>query len=249
MLRFTDLFRGWKRAEHGVALSHSLKAVFTLAMIIVVVLLLTGALLALPFIFRTEPVGLVANLPLMAYFLCIGLGFMLVEISQMQRLIVFLGHPTYGLSVVLFSLLLFSGLGSFTFSRFAGQVSRWKFCLLLLVVLLLAYAVFSHHVFAYFRHDSTPIRISAAILVLAPIALPMGMPFPIGIRTISTLKREHLTPWMWAINGGASVLGSVAGMGLALWTGISSAFVVGLCCYIVALVAFLWARPTRASVA
>ena len=51
--------------------------------------------------------------PFLTFFVAIGLGFMLIETSQMQRLIIALGHPTYGLSVVLFALLLSSGLGSF----------------------------------------------------------------------------------------------------------------------------------------
>ena len=67
-----------------------------------------------PFIRLARTMPLATLTPPVTYFCAIGIGFMLIEISQMQRLMVFLGHPVYGLSVVLFTILLFSGLGSTT---------------------------------------------------------------------------------------------------------------------------------------
>src|SRR4029078_9560207 len=60
-----------------------------------------------------EPIGRIDRaLPAIAYFACLGAGFMLIEIGLMQRFVLFLGHPVYSLSVILFTLLLGGGAGS-----------------------------------------------------------------------------------------------------------------------------------------
>src|SRR4029077_9996722 len=132
------------------------------------------------------PLGLTAGrtvlrgcTPLLTYFGCIGVGFMLVEVSQMQRLIVFLGHPTYALSVVLFSLLTFSGLGSLATSRIRtrGQSIR-RLGLLLLTLLVFGSA--TPAIIMRFSSVQTPIRILCAVLILAPIGFLMGSALPLG---------------------------------------------------------------------
>ena len=111
MLRLRDIFN-FSLYNQGVT-SFNMRAVFVLGVLLAVVVFLTLAFIIGPLILTTEKVALRGALPISAFFGFIGLGFMFVEISQMQRLVVFLGHPTYGLSVVLFSLLLSSSLGSY----------------------------------------------------------------------------------------------------------------------------------------
>ena len=89
-------------------------AVGMTGLLIIVALLACGYYIVLPFLGLARRMPLSTLTPPMAYFSAIGMGFMLIEISQMQRLMVFLGHPVYGLSVVLFTILLFSGMGSAT---------------------------------------------------------------------------------------------------------------------------------------
>ena len=88
-----------------------------------------------------------AHWPLVTFFAAIGLGFMLIETSQMQRLIVFLGHPTYGLSVVLFALLLSSGIGSY-FTRTHQRRTRDRQAgmrrLAALIVVLVVFGTCAH---------------------------------------------------------------------------------------------------------
>ncbi|MEJ0097585.1 MAG: hypothetical protein WDM84_06190 [Bauldia sp.] len=97
------------------------------AAISMTLVLIIGALAAcgyyvvIPFVRLARRMPLSTLTPPVAYFSAIGMGFMLIEISQMQRLMVFLGHPVYGLAVVLFTLLLFSGIGSATIG---GQSPR-----------------------------------------------------------------------------------------------------------------------------
>src|SRR5262249_59093671 len=83
-------------------------------LLIIVALCGCGYYIVLPFLRLATRMPMATLTPPVAYFSAIGMGFMLIEISQMQRLMVFLGHPVYGLSVVLFTILLFSGIGSAT---------------------------------------------------------------------------------------------------------------------------------------
>src|SRR6185369_7289243 len=111
MLRLGDAWR-LSRLDFG-NLTHNMKAVATLAALLVATLGLTVLCILLPLWLTRDRVRLSGAGPLLIFFVAIGLGFMLIETSQMQRLIIALGHPTYALSVVLFALLLSSGAGSF----------------------------------------------------------------------------------------------------------------------------------------
>jgi hypothetical protein len=121
MLRLRDVLR-LDLLRHGKS-SHNMEAVFVLGTLLFTVVLLTVLCIVVPLIATTERRTLSGAGPLVTFFAAIGLGFMLVETSQMQRLIVVLGHPTYGLTVVLFSMLLSSGIGSALTSRVAPEAS------------------------------------------------------------------------------------------------------------------------------
>jgi hypothetical protein len=182
-------------------------------------------------------------MPLSIYFCGIGLGFMLVEISQMQRLIVFLGHPIYGLSVVLFTLLLASGLGSFLTQKIGqGGLKRSPTIrLLLLLAVLVLFGSVTPYVTTFLQAMNTPVRILAAVSILFPLGLFMGMAFPIGMR-VAAEKSTAITPWLWGINGAMSVCASVLAVVIALSSSISTSFWIGFFCYLVAFGAFLWAN-------
>jgi hypothetical protein len=177
--------------------------------------------------------------PLLAFFVSIGLGFMLIETSQMQRLIIVLGHPTYGLSVVLFALLISSGLGSYLTAGVdsASALTAGRLRLIVLVVVLAVFGVLTPVVARWSEPMTTPVRIAAAVLLLFPAGVFMGMAFPLGMKLAVTRARE-LTPWLWGLNGAASVLASVLAVCIALTWSISTAFWTGVACYVVALLAF-----------
>jgi len=174
------------------------------------------------------------------FFAAIGLGFMLVETSQMQRLIVVLGHPTYGLTVVLFSLLLASGLGSWLTTKIGGEIRGRSgvVVLLALVGVLLAFGVVTPALAHRTEGAGTAARIAVSALVLSVPGVLMGMAFPLGMRLSS--DRASLTPWLWGVNGATSVCASVLAVAIALGTTISTAFWTGWVCYAVALGAFSW---------
>jgi spermidine synthase len=178
--------------------------------------------------------------PYWLFFTAIGVGFMLVEVSQMQRLIVFLGHPTYALSVVLFTLLFSGGIGSFTTSWLLKPYRHGAFRLLLLCVGLFVFGLLTPHAIGAFASSTTPVRIALATGILFPPGLLMGMAFPLGLK-VSSGSFEALLPAFWGVNGAASICASILAMAIAMNAGISAAFWAGFWCYCIGFAAYCWA--------
>jgi hypothetical protein len=163
----------------------------------------------------------------LVYFALIGFGFLLAEIPLIQRFILFLGYPAYAMTAVLFTVLLFSGLGSQLSARLPLRGVLGMLALLLLVGPALLPAIFQAALGA-------PLwaRLGLTILLLAPLGTLMGVPFAGGIRwTLESGGRGTLVPWIWAINGAASVVASVLAALLALSFGFSRVLWIGALCY------------------
>ncbi|MBD2179712.1 hypothetical protein H6S82_17070 [Planktothrix sp. FACHB-1355] len=244
MLRLRDAFN--PKLWYQEAWSSNLKAVVILGALLIIVVVLTFLCIIVPLLLTTKKAILKDALPLSLFFAGIGLGFMLVEISQMQRLIVFLGHPTYGLSVVLFSLLLSSGLGSYSTQKVStqGMVSAATLRLFLLLFILYVFGRFTPHAIALFENATTTVRILVATGILLPLGFFMGMAFPLGMQ-IASKKSTELTPWLWGINGATSVCASVLAVAIAINSSISASFWTGFTCYVVAVIAFVWASRDK----
>jgi len=246
-LRLRDVFRGelWTGRLGGSAAN--IQAVWVLGVLLLTVVGLTILCIVVPLALTTDRQVLAGSLPLFVFFTGIGFGFMLVEISQMQRLIVFLGHPTYGLSVVLFAMLAASGLGSLLIGRLGGDSSRAATPLIALVATLAVFGAATPLVIRAFAASTTPVRITVAIALLFPIGLLMGMAFPLGMRA-ATGRAPALTPWLWGINGATSVCASVVAVAIALHWGIAASFWTGVACYVMATAALLKASAVRQTV-
>jgi SAM-dependent methyltransferase len=248
MLRFRDMFRPalWRQGPN----TPNLIAVLTLGVLLVCVTGLSVVCIIVPLALTARREMFRGALPLFIYFTAIGLGFMLIEVSQMQRLIVFLGHPTYGLSVLLFTLLLSAGAGSF----FTGGIGRPGMAgspaarLVMLLVVLVGFALIAPRVMVALEGAAAMLRILAAVLLLAPVGFFLGMAFPIGMK-MAAGRAEALTPWLWGINGAASVCAAVIGVVISLGAGIAASYLTGVACYVVALLALMAARTGRMSVA
>ncbi len=188
--------------------------------------------------------------PFYTYFAGIGLGFLLIEIAQLQRLSIYLGHPTYGLSVSLFSILLFSGIGSMLTERFVGAGRRRSLVapLMALLVVVAFFGWLTPRVVHGTDGATTPTRIAIAVGLMMPLGLVMGMPFAIGMRAAAA-RSGTPTAFLWGINGATSVCASVLAVVLALFFGISTAFLAGVLAYALALASMaLIARSPRAAV-
>jgi hypothetical protein len=249
MLRLRDVFNTARWRDQGIV-RFNMTAVGVLGVLMVVVTILTTACIGLPLYLAGFRQGLGARAEVRAedrgaigshlvYFAAIGFGFMLIEISQVQRLAIFLGHPAYSLSVVLFSLLLSSGAGSLFTARLDVDRKRSAIiALVLLVSVLIAFGGITPFVIHHFQAASTPVRIAVSIGVLSPVGFLMGMAFPIGMRR-ALADEPSIAPWLWGVNGAASVCASVLVVVIALGAGISVAFWVGGACYIVAVAALI----------
>lgn len=210
-------------------------AVAVLGGLLAGVLVLTSLCIIVPLMLTLRRQRFAGSWALFIFFGSIGFGFMLVEISQMQRLIVFLGHPTYGLSVVLFALLLSSGMGSWLWQR--RRRHPW-IILMALLLSLLAFGLLTPAVTHVFRGSPTPLRILIATATLSSIGLFMGAAFPIGMR-IAAERSPALTPWFWGINGATSVCASVLAVVIAMSLGISAAFWTAVGFYGLAFLSYL----------
>ena len=250
MVRFQDLFDS---SLYGGANDYVARPVLVLFSLSVAVLGLTTLCIVAPLVLTTSRRALRSTLPLVVFFAAIGFGFLLLEIAQMQRLSLFLGHPTYSLSVVLFSLLLFSGIGSFVSDWLvrvrSGDAVRapqlWPLALLLFVIAVFGMA--TPAIIDQFRGETTPVRIATAVAMLAPIGLLIGMPFPIGMK-VASFRPDAPTAFFWGINGATSVCASVLAVAVSLGWGISMAFWAGCLAYAVAALALAYTvlRPQTA---
>ncbi|HHI69029.1 MAG TPA: hypothetical protein ENJ97_06870 [Planctomycetes bacterium] len=164
------------------------------------------------------------------YFTCLGLGFMMVEIALSQKFILFLGHPFYSLAVVLFALLVFSGIGS----ALSHKVPIPLLAPLLPAALALIYGAALDPLFGALLHLDTWLRILVAVLLIAPLGLALGIPFPSGVRLLGKTG-EGLVPWAWGVNGYASVLASVLAIVLAISVGFTMVLALAALLYVLAL--------------
>jgi len=244
MLRLRNIFN--KELRNQGVMSFNMKAVFVLGALFTIVTGLTFLCIIVPLILTTKKATLRGALPLFIFFATIGFGFMLVEISQMQRLIVFLGHPTYSLSVVLFSLLLSSGLGSYSTQNTnnLGMIGTSTVRLFLLLCALIIFGKLTPYIINVFHESITILRVLVATIILFLLGLFMGMAFPLGMKIAST-RSASITPWLWGINGATSVCASVLAVVIALSSSISTSFWTGFSCYVVAFIAFIWASRRK----
>ncbi|HLY92196.1 MAG TPA: hypothetical protein VKQ89_02970, partial [Candidatus Angelobacter sp.] len=172
------------------------------------------------------------------YFIAVGFGYILVEISLIQRFVLFLGHPTYALTVVVFLLLLSSGAGSVAARRRITTANRIVALLCAIAVLIALDVVILPWLLAAAVGLPFVVKLILSALVLAPLGFLMGMPFPTGLRLVPTVE------WAWALNAAASVLGSVLAMIIAIHFGLS----ITLSCAAVAYaLAALCSRTWRAA--
>ena len=234
-----DQILGDRSLRHGIDWKVNL-GVLILLLVLVISVAAVFAFLVLPLVLRGARVRR-SPFPLF-YFIAVGLGYILVEIAFIQRFVLFLGHPTYALTVVIFLLMISSGAGSL-FSRRCLPDSQMGWIPLLLILALLLVYVFllPGHLAAWVGLDFT-YRLLLSGLLLVPLGFLMGMPFPTGLRTLaassasgSLAPSENTIEWAWAMNAAASVLGSVLAMVIAIQFGLTVTLACGAVAYVLAL--------------
>jgi hypothetical protein len=227
------------RLTPGGAMYGNLLATVTLCLILLVSLGLVVLTIILPLRSALGDVGPKLVTGGTIYFLLLGLGFMTVEIGFLQRLSVFLGHPTYSLSLVLFSLILATGAGSLISDRWRldshFKLGLWA-ALTGTYIILLPFWV--PRVFLMFSDAGLVVRGALCVGMITPAGLLMGFGFPTGMRLVSS-QDPRPTPWFWGINGAAGVLAAGVTVGVSIALGIGTAFLLGGVCYLLLLPAAL----------
>lgn len=247
-----DLWKFVTNASHDTADYKVNSALPVLFGLLGVSLVATLVIIALP------PLLLGARLPRfpgsyqsLLYFLCIGAGYILIQVALIQKFVLFLGHPTYALTVIIFSMLLSSGAGSFWSKRIlAGDPRRLTLALLFIVAAITVLSFVITPVAEGGVQLPFSVKVAISLALISPAGFAMGMPFPTALGLLEQTMPTAIR-WAWAVNAAASVLGSAAAMFLAIYLGLSSTLLIGGILYLGALLSLLASplRQGRASVA
>ncbi len=200
-------------------------------------ILLLAPLVAVRDVWTKVPHKLAAG----TYFAALGLGFMFFEVSLIQKLTLFLGYPTYSLTVTLFAILISTGVGSLLSERYAEDRDRaFNRILVALVVMTAIYLWAMDPVIEAGLGWSFPARVGVTIAFLVPLGLLLGAFMPIGLRTVSATGEygAQYVAWCWAVNGFFSVMASVLSTILSMMIGFRMVMVVGLLIYVAGVTAF-----------
>ena len=234
---FFNFFKWDRIAETFKSLDNKWQPLIEGGLLVPIVLLqatlLTIILVLLP-LYRFNYINYNKGSILLLYFFLIGIGYMFIEMTAIQRFILVLGNSIYSISIVIFSLLLSSGLGSYFSERLAAGDWSHKFIITLLSLLLIIYGFASiqiHYLLSLPFNE----RLLITLILVTPIGFLMGMQFPLGIKLLSKVNNDLIT-WAWAVNGCASVLGSIAPIIIALNIGFSKLFIISGLIYLATLI-------------
>lgn len=216
-----------------------------LLMTLGVTLVLSALLIILPLfgLRRNRPAdhaGGTAAWRVLLYFFAIGLAFLFVEIAFIQKFQHFLHHPIYAIAVSLTGFLLFAGLGSFASGRLSPRFARRSLATLTILgigLLAAVYLLSLDALFGQLGHLPVAAKMVLSLLLIAPLAFLMGMPFPLAVAALRQADAARI-PWAWGINGYASVISSSLATLIAVHAGFSAVVVAAVTLYLLALFAF-----------
>jgi len=251
---FSSVLTNWDRSyqDSEIAIGERL-----LLVLVGVAAVTAAVLLWMPFVVTRRGRGAVpvrGRWRFFVYFASLGLGFMMIEISMIQRFALLLGFPTLSLSVSLFTLLISTAVGA----RLSWLVARWRGGLAAVTAVLIVIA-------AIYLLIATPVtdvalawpqwaRIALVIVLLFPVGLLLGMYLPTGMEAVAAATsqpgqdRGRLVAWSWAVNGFFSVLGASLTTLISMSFGFNRAVLVGLVLYVVATTVLWTDRATRPAV-
>jgi len=172
-----------------------------------------------------------------AYFAMIGSGFMIMEVTLIQRIMLVLGNPVFAMSVIIFTMLTGAGIGSLTSARIS--LHKLHKCMVLIlgsiVCLILAYQFSLSSLLHFMSTESITFKTLMTVVLVFPLGFVMGFPLPMAVRLIKLFDMGEIIPWMLAINGASSVFGSALTVVLAMSCGYGNAFLAAATCYAIVL--------------
>ncbi len=200
-------------------------------------------LILLPLFFTTKqkkPINAISKGHVITYFSAIGLAFLFIEIAFIQKFILFLHHPLYAVALVLTAFLVFASLGSgFSWRLLKSRLYQRAIALSITGIILfgLLYLLFLQNIFLLFMSSAIIFKIPLTVILIAPLAFFMGMPFPLALAKLSEAA-PGMIPWAWGINGCASVVSAVLATLLAISIGFNAVILLALLLYGVAWLSF-----------
>jgi hypothetical protein len=180
------------------------------------------------------------------YFFALGFGFLFLEIYFIQRFVLFLSHPLTTVAVVLSGFLVFAGLGSSYSSQKTGYAAAARYAVAAVLFFGLLYMLSLDTLFGAFASQPQPLKIALSLVLIAPLAFAMGIPFPMGLSELAK-HSEALIPWAWGVNGCASVISAILATLLAISFGFAAVMTAGLVFYLSAFVFFPLEKRRKAS--
>ena len=202
---------------------------FLLFFILVQALILALLFILIPLLFRKK-VKKIKNRKSLFYFFAIGIGFLFIEITLIQKFILFLGHAIFSTTTIIFSMLIFSSFGSLYSQRI--NIKNLKKIILILFLLIISYSFLLKFFIDNFITLNLISKMILTSIFIAPLSFFMGFAFPLGIKKIS----KELIPWAWAVNGSASVLSPILAIMLALFFGYNFVFILAGSVYLVGVI-------------
>jgi predicted membrane-bound spermidine synthase len=171
------------------------------------------------------------------YFAMIGSGFMLIEVTMIQRIMLVLGNPVYAMSTIIFTMLTGAGFGSLASSRISlHKLHKYMIrtcCAVVCLILLYQFSLPS--IIHFMSTGSTSFKTFVAVILVFPLGFVMGFPLPMAVRLIKLFNMSEMIPWVLAINGASSIFGSALTVVLAMTFGYGHAFLAAAFCYGVVL--------------
>ena len=243
-----DLWRYMKTAARNTAdfkINQAVPLLFGLAAISVVATLLV--LIAPPLLLGTRLPTHRGVRGFLLYFLFIGAGYILIEVGLIQKFVLFLGHPTYALAVVIFSMLISSGAGSFASRRMAGtnegRLIKALGCVAMFTAL---FAALVSSVLSALVGLPLELKIAITVILIAPLGFVMGIPFPTGLTRLEAWHAPSVR-WAWSLNAASSVLGSVTALVCSIYLGLVETLIIGGLFYLAALAVIAKVRTGAAA--
>lgn len=224
--------RTFQRTEFasGVLVGNA-RATATLLALFAAALVLAALLTGIPLWWRGLPAMSAGDfVASCSYFALIGMGYMLVQVPALQRFSLYLGHPTYTLSIVLFGMILFSGLGSLASDRLPNPAPAIWRVPLIAAALIAGLALAAQPLIESTIDQPLWVRCSVVLLLICPVSFFLGFCFPLGLRAVA-VRSEDATAWMWGVNGAFGVVASVLSIVLSMAFGISSSWILAAVFY------------------
>jgi predicted membrane-bound spermidine synthase len=227
---FRDMFRVY---ESGDTINTG--AQFLLVATLAITALAVVLFLFLPLMFLRLPNPFSRDvLPLLGLALAVGLGYIIVEVAMIQSFIIFLGQPVYSLTVIIFSFLLFSSLGSRISAQFSDRSAHHlaMFSTVAICIVLFVYKLFLPLIISAFQANIIWEKLGITALMVMPLGVLMGIPFPTALR-LAAQNKGRLIEWMWSVNASATVFGSVLAVFTFVTVGVASGLLAGSVCYFI----------------